>query len=116
MEKKEPQWNEKEKRMLKAMPENEPIAIKELAEACFKSMGTSANKRGNSWVRNCLRKPVRLKAVKQVGRGLYLKLPTATAKKATRSTASRKAKKAAPRNSASPTKTPAGDVSAPALQ
>src|SRR6478752_5043545 len=77
--------NDKEKKVLAKFPKNgEPVTIAELAKAAFPSMGVKASTRGNSWVRNSLRKPIRAKMVKQVGRGLYAMNPA-------RSTASRKA-------------------------
>lgn len=65
--------NEKEKKVLSKFPKNgEPIAIAELAKAAFPSMGARAATRGNSWVRNSVRRPLRLKLIKQLGRGLYV--------------------------------------------
>ena len=88
MAKKELKWNDKEKKLLAAFPApGIAVTIEDLARVCFASVGVASNKRGNSWVRNSLRKPVRLKLVKQVGRGLYCSMKTKT----TRSTVSRKA-------------------------
>src|SRR5690348_844653 len=65
--------NEKEKKVLKAFPvTGEPIALDELARAAFPGVGVKSSTRGNSWARNSLRKLVRHKTVKQVGRGLYV--------------------------------------------
>lgn len=105
--KKATQWNDKETKMLKAMPLNEPVAIYDLAKMCFKSVGTASTKRGNSWVRNSLRKPVKLKIVKQLGRGLYMKMKpenrkaaVSGTKKTTRSKATTSTRKKQPKSSA----------------
>lgn len=76
------EMNDKEKKVAAAFPEDEPIALSELAKKAFPSMGAKSTTRGNSWVRNSLRFLLRCKKVKQVAKGLYQKLPTATAKKA----------------------------------
>ncbi len=88
------EMNAKEKKTLRAFPLDEPIALSELARRAFPGVGAKSKTRGNSWVRNSLRFLLRCKAVKQVARGLYLKLPTATAKKAP----TRSAKKTTPKS------------------
>jgi len=113
--------NEKEKKMLKNFPKNgEPISIRELAELCFRSVGTASNKRGNSWVRNSLRKPVKHKMVKQVARGLYKLTDKAMTKPAPKRTAKKSTKRnimeATRKNSAETTSAKAGSEATPALQ
>lgn len=81
------EFNDKEKKVLKAFPADEPITLEELARKAFPGMGAKSTTRGHSWVRNSIRKPVRLKMVKQLGRGLYCLNPskkTRSAKKITR--------------------------------
>jgi len=65
-------WNDKEKKLLAAFPApGVAVTIEDLARVCFASVGVASNKRGNSWVRNSLRKPVQHKLVTQMGRGVY---------------------------------------------
>jgi hypothetical protein len=77
-----------EKKTLAAFPKTgEPIALNELAKAAFPSMGAKSTAKGNSWVRNSLRRLIRYKAARQLGRGLYCLNPskkTRSAKKITR--------------------------------
>jgi hypothetical protein len=84
---------EKEKKVIDAMPKSgESIAIVELAKKAFPGMGHASRTRGNSWVRNSLRRPVAFKLVKQTGRGLYSRL--ASPKKPTKKKAPAKSAKA----------------------
>ncbi len=67
------EMNEKEKKVLAKFPKSgEPVTISELAKAAFPSMGVASKTRGNSWVRNSIRRPIKAKMVKQLGRGLYV--------------------------------------------
>lgn len=61
--------NDKEKKVLAAFPRKPGnfIEIEELARKCFASMGIAPDKKGNSWVRNSLRKLLRLGLVKHKG-------------------------------------------------
>lgn len=61
--------NDKEKKVLAAFPRKPGnfIEIEDLARKCFASMGIAPDKKGNSWVRNSLRKLLRLKLVKHKG-------------------------------------------------
>lgn len=65
--------NPKEEKVLEAFPsyqgdKTSSITIKELSEVFAKN---KRPKKGNSWVRNSLRKLVKLKLVKHVGDGTY---------------------------------------------
>lgn len=78
------EWNEKEKKLIKAFPGvGNPAHISELAKDAFPSMGVRSTTKGNSWARNSLRKPIKFKFVKQLGRGIYVLLsnPLEKAKK-----------------------------------
>lgn len=69
------EWNEKEKKLIKSFQgTGEPTSIADLARDAFPSMGRKSTSKGNSWVRNSLRKPIKHKFVKQLGRGLYVLL------------------------------------------
>ena len=61
--------NDKEKKVLAAFPRKPGnfITIEDLARKCFASIGVAPDKKGNSWVRNSLRKLLRLKLVKHKG-------------------------------------------------
>lgn len=61
--------NNKEKKVLAAFPRKPGtfITIEDLARRCFASVGVAPDKKGNSWVRNSLRKLLRLKLVKHKG-------------------------------------------------
>lgn len=61
--------NDKEKKVLAAFPRKPGtmIAIEDLARKCFASMGIAPDKKGNSWVRNSLRKLFRLGLIKHNG-------------------------------------------------
>jgi len=59
--------NPKEEAVLKAFgTKGVPVAISELAAASFAKRGTSAKTKGNSWVRNSLRRLLALGLVEQV--------------------------------------------------
>jgi hypothetical protein len=97
----ETKWNEKEKKVLKAFPLDEPIHISELAKKAFPSMGAKSTTKGNSWVRNSIRRPIQMKLVKQLARGLYLRLwtgPEKRSKKSKTNFRARLAKKTPTRN------------------
>ena len=67
--------NDKEKKLIKAFPGvGNPASLADLAKDAFPSMGARSTTKGNSWVRNSLRKPIKLKLVKQLGRGTYVLL------------------------------------------
>lgn len=61
--------NEKEKKVLAACPRKPGsyITIEELARRAFKSHGIASKTKGNSWVRNSLRKLLKLKLVEHKG-------------------------------------------------
>lgn len=71
--------NVKEQAVYEALPAYKDevpwISIEDLASKAFagQKRGTSSGTRGNSWVRNSLRKPLRLGLIKQQGRksGMY---------------------------------------------
>jgi hypothetical protein len=48
-----------------------PLNLSDVAGRAFTKKGTEPKTHGNSWVRNSLRKLVRLKLVKKCGRGRY---------------------------------------------
>jgi predicted transcriptional regulator len=58
--------NTKEETVFKAFPRENAITISDLAEKAFPKKGVSAATKGNSWVRNSLRKLIRLKLVEHV--------------------------------------------------
>lgn len=61
--------NDKEKKVLGAFPRKPDtfVTIEELAKKCFAKKGTAPDKKGNSWVRNSLRKLLRLKLISHEG-------------------------------------------------
>jgi hypothetical protein len=66
--------NDKEKKVLGAFPApgrgeeiGAPISIEDLASKAFKKKGTSPATKGNSWVRNSLRRLVRFGLVRMNG-------------------------------------------------
>lgn len=70
------QLNDKEQLVLRSMPnpkgdgdkaELRFVTIEEIARACFSKRGTSPKTRGNSWVRNSMRKLSKLGLVKHGG-------------------------------------------------
>lgn len=58
--------NKKEKAVLDSFDGSQKITISELAAKAFPKKGTSAQTKGNSWVRNSLRKLLRLKLVEHI--------------------------------------------------
>lgn len=81
--------NTKEALVLRNMPqpvdgELRYVSIEDLARACFRKRGTSPDTRGNSWVRNSLRKLLRLGLVRhersKSGRYARTALPLSMAK------------------------------------
>lgn len=73
--KNEIEWNDKERKLIKAFPgTDQPASLSDLARVAYPSMGARSTTKGNSWVRNSLRKPIKFKFVKQLGRGLYVLL------------------------------------------
>lgn len=64
--------NAKEKRVLASMSVGVSMPIEDIARKAWgKRVGTKSRTRGNSWVRNCMRKLRKIGKVKKVGRGLY---------------------------------------------
>lgn len=64
--------NAKEQQVFDSIKENgDKIDIEGIAADCWKSKGTGAQTKGNSHVRNSLRKLLRFGLVKKVGRGTY---------------------------------------------
>ena len=66
--------NQKEARVLKALEDGLPVSIGDIARVAFPGKGVSSKTKGNSWVRNSLRKLLKLKLVSSKGKrsGLYL--------------------------------------------
>lgn len=62
--------NQKEQRVLGAL-QGRVLTLSEIAAACFKSHGVSSKKRGNSWVRNSLRKLRDVGLVERTNPGEY---------------------------------------------
>lgn len=58
--------NKKEQAVLDAFDGTQKISIAELAVKAFPKKGAAAKTKGNSWVRNSLRKLLRLKLVEHV--------------------------------------------------
>ena len=63
--------NAKEKAVVKVLRSGRPLTIQDIARRVFKKKGHTSRTKGNSWVRNSLRRPVRLGLVRQVGKGTY---------------------------------------------
>ena len=74
MKKSSLELNAKEAEVLRKFPSpknredlGEPISLSDLARDAFPKKGTSPTTKGNSWVRNSMRKLLRLKLVKHSG-------------------------------------------------
>ena len=63
--------NTKEKAVVAVLRKGKELKIKDIARRAFKKKGAGSRTKGNSWVRNSLRRPLSLGLVKQVGRGTY---------------------------------------------
>ncbi len=53
-----------------------PLKLADVAGRAFTKKGTATDTKGNSWVRNSLRKLVSMKLVKKCGKGLYRRTGT----------------------------------------
>lgn len=63
--------NSHELKILLALKSGESRSIEDLAKGCFPSLGSAPDKKGNSWVRNGLRRLVSNSLIKKTGRGSY---------------------------------------------
>jgi hypothetical protein len=61
----------REQKVLRSFQEESPATIAILAKLAFPGKGTAGISKGNSMTRNSLRKLVKVKLVKQTGRGTY---------------------------------------------
>jgi hypothetical protein len=114
--------NDKEQQVFDSIKEHKAkkATIEEIAEDCWKTKGVAASTKGNSHVRNSLRKLLRFGVVKKSGRGTYeatgkkledVKVPKRSSKAPKKAAAAKKTaapkKSAAPKKAAAPKKTAA---------
>jgi hypothetical protein len=66
--------NPKELRVVEVIMKanDDGIKLEDIAGKAFVKKGTAASTKGNSWVRNSIRRPLRWGLVKKIGRGLYV--------------------------------------------
>lgn len=65
--------NDKEQKVFEALKKAgaKGIHLRDMAKACWPTLGSDAKMKGNSWCRNSLRGLLANKLAKQIGRGTY---------------------------------------------